>query len=132
MTIDRLPTRLFDQVAHRRALVQQPKVAILIVDICRVSIDASHKQHSMDFADEAAYVAAGVGLARGRRRSSEMIDVVLQLVVPKVVIAFVERVDLSQGWNLDVVMSQDKFPIGRVQSEGENSFPNGDCEDNRA
>lgn len=113
--------RLLSQVAHGSALVEQPQLAVLALGIPRVAVDASIEHCPVEVSYQAADVAGGVWLSRGTG-VLQAVDVLLEVVIPEGVVAFIHGIDLTRFWTLDVVVREDEFSVERVQSEAVDSI----------
>merc|ERR1719181_1845067 len=94
-------TGLLDEEGHRRGLVEQPELAVLVLGVGGVAEDAAVEERAVDVADHGADVAARVlrlGLARAR---AEALEVVLERLVPVGAVRLVARVDLAALRDLD-------------------------------
>lgn len=131
MTVGAFASGLLRQVAHGSALVEQAQLAGLALGILRVAVDSAIQHGPVKVTDQAADVARGVGLPRGAR-VLQAVDVLLQVVVPKCVVAFVHGVDLARLGDLNLVMREHELAVQRVQSEAVDAIAHGQDQDHGA
>lgn len=94
VTVGAFAAGLLRQVAHGSALVEQPQFSRLALGILWVAIDSAIQHRPVEVPDQASDVASGVGLP-GCARVLQAIDVLLEVVVPERVVAFIHGVDLA-------------------------------------
>lgn len=126
MAIGAFPSSLLHYKTHRSTLIQQPQLPIFALLIPRVPVDPAVEQSPVEISDQAPDVASGVGLPGGAG-VLEVVDVLLELIVPQLVVALVEGVDLSRFGYLHFLGGEDELSEHGVQREGVDAFP--DCED---
>mmetsp|Transcript_2350 Transcript_2350/g.5547 ORF Transcript_2350/g.5547 Transcript_2350/m.5547 type:complete len:275 (+) Transcript_2350:289-1113(+) len=126
-----LAARLLHDEAHRGALVQEAELPVGVLLVARVPIEASVEERAVEVADEGADVAGRVGLPAPQLGVLERVHVPLQALVPELVVALVEGVDLSRLGHLEVVVGEDELADRRVEGEAKDAPPDGEDEDDR-
>mmetsp|Transcript_4906 Transcript_4906/g.13697 ORF Transcript_4906/g.13697 Transcript_4906/m.13697 type:complete len:401 (+) Transcript_4906:60-1262(+) len=120
---------LLHDEAHGSALVQQPKLAVGVLGVAGVSVQASVQHGAVEVAHKGADVAGRVGLASPQVRVLQAVHVLLQAGVPQVVVALVEGVNLAGLRHLDVAVREHELADGRVEGETVYALADGENED---
>lgn len=131
MAIGTLPSSLLHNEAHGSTLIQQPQLPILALLVLRVPIDPPIKQRPVEVPHQAPNIPRRVGLPTWPRLL-QIVDVLLQLVVPKLVVPFVEGVNFAGLWDLDVLLGEHELAVHGVQGEGEHAGAESEDEDDGA
>ena len=97
---------LLGQEGHRSALVQQAQLAVLVLPVTGVAVDAAVQEGPVEVTDQRADVACTVRLARPLVGVLQALDVFLDVGIPHVRVALIEAVDLADLGDLDI-------PVGR-------------------
>mmetsp|Transcript_2190 Transcript_2190/g.5570 ORF Transcript_2190/g.5570 Transcript_2190/m.5570 type:complete len:288 (-) Transcript_2190:489-1352(-) len=121
--------RLLRQERHGRALVQQAQLAVGVLGVAGVAVDASVQQRAVEVAHQRADVARAVGLAAPLLGVLQAVHVRAHVGVPQPVVALVERVDLAHLGDLDVAVRQHKLAHQRVQREAVHALADGQHHD---
>mmetsp|Transcript_14034 Transcript_14034/g.37915 ORF Transcript_14034/g.37915 Transcript_14034/m.37915 type:complete len:261 (-) Transcript_14034:634-1416(-) len=124
-TCGALAAGLLSQEAHGGALVQQTQLAIGVLLVAWVAVDATVQQGAVEVTHQGANVASAVGLAVVGGRVLNVLHVSAQVVVPQVVVALVEAVDLALLRDLHVPVGQHKLANSGIQSEAPDTMSNG-------
>mmetsp|Transcript_4980 Transcript_4980/g.10733 ORF Transcript_4980/g.10733 Transcript_4980/m.10733 type:complete len:262 (+) Transcript_4980:506-1291(+) len=114
---------------HGCALVEQAELAVLVLLVTGVAVDASVQQGAVEVTDQGANVAGAVGLAVPLGGVLQAGHVVLHALVPQVGVALVEGVDLANLGDLDVPVCQHELSHQGVQGEAVHAVADGEHHD---
>lgn len=103
MAVGAFAAGLLDYKTHGSALVQQPQLPVLALLVPRVAVDPTVQQSPVEISDQTTDVTGRVGLPT-RPGILKIVDVLLKLVVPQLVVTFIEGVDLPCFRDLDFLL----------------------------
>mmetsp|Transcript_25298 Transcript_25298/g.61523 ORF Transcript_25298/g.61523 Transcript_25298/m.61523 type:complete len:295 (+) Transcript_25298:147-1031(+) len=128
----RRSSSLFNEEAHRCALVQEAKLAVGVLCVAGVAEDASVENSSVDVGDQRSNVAGRILFARLVCAVFESLDVLLEGWVPGDGVGLVEGVNLAAGRDLHVRVGEDELANLRVKGEAVDSVAGGEDHHGRA
>src|SRR5579884_3733341 len=105
----RLSLRLLDDKGQRGRFVKQSEFSFRMFAVARIEEDPPFEKIAMKIGDERADVAGGCP------RLLDPIDISLDSIAPEVGVSFVDAEDVSLGWNLNILVGEEKLADARIE-----------------
>mmetsp|Transcript_12506 Transcript_12506/g.20567 ORF Transcript_12506/g.20567 Transcript_12506/m.20567 type:complete len:280 (+) Transcript_12506:72-911(+) len=112
---------LFQQERHRRCLIEQAKFSVLVLGICWIGKQATIEKCSVHVTNHRPNVPEGVLVPSLAISGLDVLNVVLEGLVPVFNVGLIARVDLATAGNLNVWTGQHVLPNGAVQGEADDA-----------